>query len=428
MPETTQDRDPGVSAAARCPVVHWFAPNETGAHPDPFPWYEKARAEGRVFFLPAYGMYVVTRHADVLDILRDPITYSNREGLGKFPPVPDEIRAEVGDDWVYPIENTPTISDPPEHTRLRKLLAPLFTPRRMAAYEGDIRQIANMRIDDFATRGQADLAAEFAYRIPNTVIARLIGADDQTADKFVPWVDALMRLRLDELSHQEEVRLWRVLIEQDAYGRALVADRRAHPAQDLTTAMIQATTEDGEPKLTDEEIVTATLGFIGAGSETTAIMILHAAYLLLKHPEQWAAVTSDPTLIPAAVEEALRLMGPIRGIVRTTTQDTELGGVAIPKGSRVWFCMSSANHDEDVFERPEQFDIHRAELKEHLAFGRWTHFCIGAALARLEGRVALETLIERLPDLRLAPGYEQDFGYHDNLVVPLFKALRVEWD
>ena len=415
-----------------CPVAHGFNPHDTGAHLDPFPWYRKVREQGPVVFVPVLGdagMYAVTRHEEVLEVLRDPVTYSNAEALGTSKPVPAVIREEAGDEnWDLHFDESMTLLDPPEHTRMRRLQAPTLTPRRVAAYEDDVREIAHARIDEFVDRGTADLAAEFAYRIPNRVIARIMGADEALADRFVEWTDALIYLRMTEQSEEDALRHWRLLLEYDRYIRALVEEHRRDPKDDLTTDLIDARDDDGGPAMTDEEIVCTTLGFIGAGSETSAVMMLHTMHLLLTHPEQWEEVRADRSLIPAAIEEGLRLRGPVRGIIRVVTADTELAGVPIPKGARVYLHIMSANHDDDAFERPEAFDIHRADKDQHLGFGKWAHFCIGAPLARLEGRVAIETLIDRLPGLRLAHDYERDYGYRDNFLVPLVKALRVEWD
>ena len=423
---------PGESTASPgCPVAHWFDPNDAASHPDPFPWYRQLREEGPVVFVPSIGMYAVSRHRDVLEILRDTTTYSNVEGLGEFRPLPATVREEVGEDWAFPdiSESGLTVMDPPKHTRLRKVVAPALTPRRMATHAAMIREVVDARIDEFAEDGRADLASQFAYRIPSTVIGRIIGATDDESDRFVPWVEAFFTLRLATLPEEEEIRLWRLLVEYDRCVRDLIEDRRRNPQDDLTTDLINAQGEEGEPKLTDEQIVGLTTGWIGAGAETSSVMIVNILQLLLSHQEQWEEVRSDPSLVPRAVEEGLRLRSPIRGIVRVVTKDTELGGVHIPKDARVYWVMASANHDEETFgEDSAAYDIHRANRDEHLSFGKWAHFCIGAPLARMEGRIAVEALAERLPNLRLARDYERDFGYENNLVLPPVKALRVEWD
>ena len=426
MSDATTNTNATTTPPSGCPVAHWFKPGETAAHTDPFPWYERTRQEGRVFYVEAEDMYVLSHHREILEVIRDRVSYSNAGGLGSFDTAPEEILAEAGADWQFPMQYTLTLTDPPQHTRLRKLMAPSFTPRRLAAYADAIQEIVNRRIDAFADRGHADLQAEFAYQIPNRVIARMMGADEEASEHFVEWVEAFLRVALTEQTKEEELHNWGLLREQEVYCRALVQARREKPEDDLTTDLIHARTDDGEPVLTDDEILSNTLGFIGAGSESTAILMCDTMYLLLSHPEQWADVVADPALIPVAIEEVLRLLGPVRGIIRTALVETEIAGVRIPAGARLYLNLMSANHDSEVFEEPERFDIHRSNLAEHLGFGKWAHFCIGAPLARLEVRTAIAALVERLPGLRLAA--DHGFGFHDNMVTPPVRALRVEWD
>lgn len=420
---------------ASCPVAEWFVPGETSAHPDPFQWYSRLREAGPVVFVPsgggayADGMYVVTRYEEVAEVLRDPMTFSVAAGMGISKRPPEEILARANSkDW-DPRRADISRLDPPDHTRLRKMLNPAFTPRRMAIWEDSIREVANMRIDEFIASKAANLDADFASRIPNMAVGRIIGAADEVADEsFVRWLDSFLRLSVLARTEEEELPDWEALLKMDRYLRSLIEERRSQPADDLTTDMIQATTDDGAPALTDEELVVNLFAFIGAGSGTTATMIVNTMYLLLTHPQQMAAVRADKTLIPAAIEEGLRLRSVARGLPRTATKDTEIAGVPIPKGAQVYVTLSSANNDETRFDRSADFDIHRDNPRDHFGFGKWTHFCIGAPLARLEGRIAVETLTERLPSLRLAPDYENDFGYEDNLVVAPIRALRVEWD
>lgn len=425
------------SAHEGCPVAAWFKPNETSAHPEFFEWYRRLREEGRVLYSPSGsgtyeddGMYVVTRFDDIANVLRDPLTYSVSAGLGIKRPVPPAILDEVGrPDWNPPAVPDLSRLDPPEHTRLRKLLNTAFTPRKLAQHESMIREVANARIDGFIDRGEADLATEFSARIPNMVIGRILGADERIADeRFVVWLEAFLRLSVLERSEGEELADWHLMVEQDRYLRSLIDDRRKSPQNDLATEMLGMTNPDGTPALTDEEIVVNLLAFVGAGSGTTTTMLTNTIYLLMTHPEQMREVQGNPELAAAAIEEGLRVRSVVRGLPRTTTARTEIAGVPIPEGARVYATLASANHDEAVFDEPAQFDIHRPNRKDHLAFGKWTHFCIGAPLARLEGRVAIQTLIERLPNLRLAPDYQRDFGYADNLIVAPVRTLRAIWD
>lgn len=433
MSELTNVTMPAVAVeTVGCPVAAWFDPGDTGAHADPFPWYRQVREEGRIVYVPTEAdeppLFVVNRHKEVLEALRDPVTFSNAWKQEPATPVPVRVCQEAGrSDWSYPFEDTLTFTDPPKHTRLRKLLAPSFSTKRIAGWEQAIREVVHARIDGFATSGSADLSKEFAYRIPNAVLGRMIGADLEVSDRFVEWTEAFLRVRSNQLAEQDALRDWRLILELDRFAGSLIEDRRQNPADDLTTDMIQARTDDGEPALSTKEILASTMGYIGAGSESAAIMIVNTAYLLLTHPEQWDAVRSDRELIPAAVEEAMRLRGPVRCEARTVTVDAQLGGVPIPKGARVYLNFASANHDDEVFKDPEKFDVHRANVTEHIGFGKWTHFCIGASLARMEGRVSIEALIDRLDGLRLAPDYDRHFGYEDNAVLPPVKSLLVQW-
>ena len=235
--------------SARCPVADWFDPNQTAAHTDPFPWYHRLRQEGPVVFMPSVGMYAVTRHEEILEILRDTATFSNAEGLGEFRPLPPAIREQVGEDWSFPDVAAAglTVMDPPRHTRLRKIVAPALTPRRMAVHEPAIREIAHSMIDEFVDQGHADLASQLAYRLPSRVIGRIIGAEDETSDRFVDWVDAFFRLRLIDMSEADEIRCWRLLLEYERFCRGLIDDRRQHPQDDLTTDLIYARANAAPP-------------------------------------------------------------------------------------------------------------------------------------------------------------------------------------
>lgn len=410
-----------------CPVAHGFNPAETSAHPDPFGWYRDVRESGRVLFMPSLGMYVVTRADDIDEVLRQPVLFSNSDSLGTTRPVPQTVLDEAGEDWDSHVELFLTLNDPPTHTRMRKLMAPAFAPRRMAAYKDVIQEVADARIDEFEAKGKADIATAFAYRIPNKIIARITGASDEDADNFVSWTEAFLRLRFLDQPEEDSVRDWQMMVDQDRYTRSLISDRRENPAIDLATDLISVTDEGGARALTDDEVVANITGFFGAGSETSAIMILHTLYLLLTHPKQLEEVKADSSLISAAIEESLRLRGPVRGLVRVATAATEIDGVPIPEGARVYLQLASGNHDEEVFDEPDKFDIHRSMDAGHLAFGRGAHFCIGSPLARLEGRVAIEQLLHRLPNLRLAPE-QGELQYADNPVLPGLGSLLVEWD
>jgi cytochrome P450 len=220
---------------------------------------------------------------------------------------------------------------------------------------------------------------------------------------------------------------WRRTVEFDKLIRAFVDERRTSPRDDLTSDLVHASSDDGEPSLSTSEVISVLAGIVAAGSDTTSILLTYAVWLLLTHPPSWEELREDKDRVPQVIEETLRLRNPVRGLRRVTTRPVVLAGAEIPEGATLYVHVGSANRDEAVFERPDEFDPSRSSLSEHVGFGKWTHFCLGAPLARLEARIALECLVERLPNLTLAPGEEQ-LEYIVNAVVPPVKHLRVEWE
>jgi cytochrome P450 len=292
--------------------------------------------------------------------------------------------------------------------------------------EGEIRALAERLIDRFIESGQTDFVAQFASPLPITVVSGILGIPSDLTDGFRDWAEDFFRLSgATEIPEEEAVVRWRRMYEWDQFIRGFVTERRTHPQDDLTSDLIQAQTDDGSPALSDDELLANILGIVAAGADTTTILISHAIYLLLRHPEQWRELVADVSLAPRAVEEVMRLMGPVRGLRRTTMDVVELGGVTIPKGSTLYLHVGSASRDEQVFEDAERFDIHRENASKHLGFGIWTHFCIGAPLARLEARVVLECVAERIPDITLAG--QGELEYTQTMVLPSPLRLNVNW-
>jgi cytochrome P450 len=427
MPEETshaaavQER----AAAARqagCPMFG-FDPMAADHEVDPWPLLARARAEQPVFYMPEVDMWAVTRNADVRDMLRDTETFSSADAIHMINPVPAEVTIPPG--CPYPdLENVAQF-DPPVHTRLRKLMQPAFTPKRVRHRIDEVRAIADALIDDFVDKGRADLVTDYSNPIPIQVMAMILGFPPEAAAKFRYWTDSFFSLLGEPgLPHAKLLEIWEGLLDSDQYTKSLIHERRARPQDDMLSDLILSVSDDGSPSLTDEEITANMHAFIVAGTDTTAIMLSQMVYLLLEDRSRWEAVVADHALIANAVEETLRYRGPIRGLNRKTTRDCVLGGVALPKGARLYWMVSSANLDEAKYADPDRFDLHRKHITDHLGFGAWTHFCIGAPLARLEGQVALEQLITRLPGLRLA---EQDIAWVPNLLTPAPASVVVEW-
>jgi cytochrome P450 len=397
---------------------------------DPYPLWARARAEAPVFYDERLGMWSVTRYDDVLAVLRDTATFSSAGAFAlRRPTFAPAVEARIPPGLFRP--RMLVAKDPPEHTRLRKLMQRAFTPTRVAALEPFVERTCHALIDAFAARGEADLMLEYANALPLRVIARILGFDGADAPALRQWTEDF--LVLASPAHGSEpgapadaetvARMERMLATvQDTL--ALVTERRREPRDDVVSALVAAA--DGEQiALDDHDLVTLALELVIAGNDTTANLIAHMVGALLADRALWERVRADRALVPRAVEETLRRRGSSKGLFRRATRDVQLGGARISEGEIVHVLFAAANHDESRFAEPRAFDLERENAGEHIAFGRWTHFCLGAPLARLEARVALDVLLDRLPGLREAPG--QELRYAPTLTTQTLLRYRVTW-
>lgn len=373
----------------------------------PYPWLSVARRERPVFYMPEYDEWFVTRYEDVLEVIRDPGRFSNAHTveLQTLPTLEREL--PDGNPLAEGLINT----DPPAHTAMRKLAQRAFTPSLVASYEPTTRELADGLIDRFAGRGHADLIQEFTRELTAQVITGIIGAPVEKARDFQTNADLLMQSLaisppLDE-ARQREIAA--NMLEFDAWVKGFLAERRREPVEDFTSHLVTATKPDGSPALTDAEIVRLMMNVITAALDTTSTLIALTVHALLIDRSRWERCLADRELVPTAIEETLRFEGPVHVIKRDVLEDVEIAGVKIPKGSKIATSFASAQRDEAVFEHPDEFDLDRPDVDRHFAFGRWTHFCLGAPLARMEAKVAVEALLDRLAGLRFGadgPGIE----------------------
>jgi cytochrome P450 len=421
---TTADR----ARAGGCPHFDSFDPLDHEMVLNPYRELKKARTEVPVFYMPAYDQWCVTRHADVLDVYRDPIAYSNASNWEFLVEIPDSLKHRVDDDWVFPLVlGQLNAIDPPQHTRIRKLMQGGFTPKRINERAGLIEEIAQRLIDELPEDGETDLVSSFSSPLPVTVVSGILGMPLNTAEVWRTWSDDWFALTgATNLPEKEAVERWSRLLDFDQLLSEFVEERRRNPQDDLASDIIHAKSDDGSPSMSDGEALANIVGVVLAGADTTTILITHLVYMLLNHPTEMERVRENRDLIPKAIEETMRLMGPVRGVNRTTTTDAELGGVKIPRGSKLYVHLGSTGRDETVFSDPDEFSLERDNTNKHLGFGIWAHFCIGAPLAKLEARIALEALLDRLPDLRLAEAEEQ-LDYIDNMILPSVRSMRVAW-
>jgi cytochrome P450 len=314
-------------------------------------------------------------------------------------------------------------ADPPAHTRQRALVNRAFTPRKVKALEGDIRKLANRLIDDFSSRGRCELVQEFAVGLPLVVIIRALGLPESDLPTLKKWSDdVFLVIGNHRIAREHVVRTLYSQVEMINYFSKQIAECRRAPRDGFINDLVRAGLNDDQP-FTEAEMIAILIQFLTAGNETTTKLLASSMLLLLQQPALMARVQADSSLIPAVLEEALRLEPPVMTMFRQATVDTQIGGVPIPAGSDVWMVFGSANRDESEFSEPETVDLDRPNAQAHLAFGHGAHFCLGAALSRTEARIALETLLDRLSDIELAPN--NSFDYDESYIFHGLKELHL---
>lgn len=385
---------------------------------DPFPLYARLREERPVCRVTVNGVggWMVTRYDDVLAALKDARLVKNGRSVRAGPPVkypwiPKPLRS-LGLNMLD--------QDDPRHARQRGLVHKAFTPGRIAQMEATIRATAGRLLDAAARRRSMDLIRGFARPLPLTVIIELLGVPPADHRAIHGWSTAVLRPR----TPLNMLRALPGTLRFMRHLRRLFAERRARPRDDLLTALALA--EDSGDRLSDDELVAMVILLLLAGHETTVNLIASGALALLQHPEQLALLRAEPALMPAAIEELLRFTNPVETATdRFAREEIAIAGVTIEPGSLVLASIASANRDPRHFADPERLDLARSPNR-HLAFGHGAHFCLGAPLARLEGRIALGALLERLPDLRLAAPAER-LRWRATPVVRGLAALPVAW-
>ncbi|WP_224112433.1 cytochrome P450 [Mycobacterium avium] len=370
----------------------------------PFPAYKSLRDNAPVVELAA-GIFFVTCFDDVVHILKDTDTFSSRAPLNPFSWFgPAENQDEL-DDILSDCPEIPTLldNDPPEQTRVRGLVNKVFTAAKVKALEPQIAAVVDDLSAGWIGRGHVEFAGDFARLLPATVTAHALGADPSMRDKLLFWADEIMSRTAGPQSRQRQAEVARHIAEMSDYFLGLIRQRRADPRDDLISLLAKAEL-DGH-RLTDVQIVNVAKTFLVGGNETTMFMLTSAWHRLATEPSVEKSLRDSPDLIAPFIEEILRLEAPAQGIPRFPTRDTEIRGTSIPKGSTVFLMYGSANHDESVFPEPEELVLDRRSrtgTKPHLAFGLGAHFCLGAQLARAEGRIALERLLPQMANIALS--------------------------
>lgn len=408
-----------------------FDPLDPVTLQDPAPHLARLRAEGPVHFVPSLDAWFVVRHELVVEALRRPEVFSSQFPTSVLPLSSDDQRriAEAMADGL-PRPKTMITADGDVHTRYRRLVSKAFSPRAIAVLEPTVRAVTTRLIDTWIDRDRIEVVEDFAVPLPVEVIARALNVPDDRLADFRRWSDATVLTFGATPTVDERIAAIRTVQELQRFFVAAIAERRVRPQNDLLTGLLDARIDADDEAVDDKrpldvpEMVSLVQELLVGGNETTTKLIAEMFRLLAGHPDRWAEVRADLELIPALVEESLRLASPAQAMWRLTTEDTELGGVAIPAGSRVVLSYASANRDEQVFAEPDAFEPERANLTDHLAFGRGPHFCIGAGLARLEARVAFEELARRVQSISLPD--TNDFPYNPSFLLRGLVRLDVD--
>lgn len=390
---------------------------------DPYPLYRLLRERAPVYFSPAWNAWLITRHADVEAVLRNHESFSASGRLEKLiEPLPPKLRKTV-QNLIGNFSAGLQATDPPDHTRIHRLVSRAFTPTVVNNMREPIQSFVDALLESVLARGRMDLVADFALTLPVLVLGHVLGFSREECEQFRQWDNDFLAVTGSRAGRPEAVdRARRSVEEQVTWLKEVTERRRRDPHNDLFSALVDGL-DSGQIRDLPELHGTYLAILIG-GHETTTGLISSAMFMLLRHRDQLGQLQDDLSLIPRAIEEFLRCESPIQVITRVATADTVIGGKQIQKDQLVMNLISAANRDPDVFDEPDRFDITR-HPNRHLAFGHGVHFCIGAPLARLEGQIALTSLLTRMRNVRLAA---DSVAWIENDIFRVLKSLPIEFD
>ncbi|MFF7262385.1 cytochrome P450 [Streptomyces sp. NPDC008159] len=386
---------------------------------DPYPAYAELRALGRVRYFEPTNQWLVAHHADVSALLRDRRlgrTYQHRfthEDFGRSAPPPEhEPFHTLNDHGMLDLE-------PPDHTRIRRLVSKAFTPRTVERLKPYVEGLAGELVARLVEAGGGDLLADVAEPLPVAVIAEMLGVPESDRAQLRPWsadICGMYELSPSEATAKKAVR---ASVEFSEYLRELIGHRREKPGEDLISGLIAA--YDEGDRLTEQEMISTCVLLLNAGHEATVNATVNGWWALFRNPEQLATLRADHSLVPTAVEELMRYDTPLQLFERWVLDDIEIDGTTVPRGAEIAMLFGSANHDPAVFDAPEKLDLTRQE-NPHISFSAGIHYCIGAPLARIELAASMTALLEKAPTLALATEPKRK----PNFVIRGLEGLEVE--
>lgn len=365
----------------------YYDPYDYDIDAHPHPAWKRMRDEAPLYRNDRYDFFALSRFQDVLSASVDVDTFSSAHGT--------VLEMMNEDEYPYPMM---IFRDPPEHTQLRKLISRAFSPRRIAMLESEIRKIATGYLDPFVGSGGFDYVADFGAKLPMMVIGALLGVPEEDRDQIRRWTDETMHREPGETNNSE--RMKDLHAQMWGYFGRYVGERRTRPKDDMMTDLIEAelVREDDSTRRLDDTELLSFIGLLsGAGNETVARLVGWAGATLSRFPAERAKLVDNPKLIPNGIEELLRFEAPSPVQGRWVKRDVELHGQIVPAGSKILLLTGSAGRDEREYPEPDRFDVQR-KIERHVTFGYGIHFCLGASLARMEGRVALEETFRRFPE------------------------------
>jgi len=380
---------------------------------DPYPYLAGMREHDPVHWNEDHRAWFLHRYDDIFESLRDPRFSSDRIRPvyeDRLSPEQRELRKPTFDVLL----NWMVFMDPPDHTRVRKLVMPAFTPNAVAKMRPRVAEVVEESMANVRDRESFDFIRDFAYPVPAIIIAELIGVPPEDRDLFKHWSDEILVLVFGAAGGPERrERAQKALVELTEYLRGLIDTVAANPGDNIISNLLAIQDASGEPPLTEGELISTLALLVFGGHETTTNLMANGTRVLMQHPQQWARLRDEPTLIRSAVEEILRFDGPSKMEARVMIDDVELRGKTLRKGDQVFFSQGAANRDHRVFANPDTFDIARTPNR-HLGFGHGLHHCLGNFLARLEGEIAFASIVENLDGLR--PSATEPEVWHPTLM------------
>lgn len=399
-------------------VTAQFNPLAPGALANPYPMYKALREEAPWYWSEMFEAWILTRYEDVDAVLNHPRFSADRgQAKGRMAEMMRQRQSE--DFGIFSRVQTMLTSDPPAHTRLRKLVSKAFTPRAVENLRPRIQDIVDELLGQIPDTSEFDLVEELAYPMPVIVIAEMLGVPANDRARFKHWSDTVVATLGGPFTAPDVMAAaQQSLQELAAYMHEFIGERRASPREDLISGLVAA--EERGDVLSEDEILATTILLLIAGNETTTNLISNSVYTLLSHRDQWDILREEPDVMPSAVEELLRFCGPVQLTGRVAMEDLELNGHKVEQGVPCTTLLGAANRDPSKFPDPDRFDVRR-NPKEHVGLGDGIHFCLGAPLARAEASIAIGTMIQRFPDLQLR--VEPEWG--GNFIIRGIKKLVV---